>query len=111
MQDTHSGGQVERYMRSRLLFIFSHAMLASIEFAVDQPTPTSRPYHFVTVRKTQKPLERCPKAVQVEDLRCRQTAPRIEDEGFALARVPYTDLDGHKGWEERYMQACSEVSR
>ena len=79
-----------------------------LNFAVEKSAPGAFEFPFVTRVPSGESLYLSPHKVTVHDLRKEGSQPTLQVEGFTWQTVPYDDLNGPEGWEERYSVAMCE---
>jgi len=79
--------------------------LAELNFAVEESAPGAFEFPFVFRHPSGKPLYLAPHTVPIHDLRQQIRPPSLDREGFTWLSLPYDDLEGPDGWEDRYAKA------
>ncbi|KAI4527203.1 hypothetical protein K525DRAFT_257220 [Schizophyllum commune Loenen D] len=73
-----------------------------LNFANDKTAPGAFEFPFVKLVANGESLYLSPNEVPMHDLRKEAKKPTLEDNGFTWVNLPFAELDGPEGWQDRY---------
>ncbi|KAJ3882391.1 hypothetical protein F5051DRAFT_394736 [Lentinula edodes] len=82
--------------------------LRALNFTSDKGVPDAFEFPHITSIATGEPLQLKTHKVPVYDLRKIEPRPSIDSNGYTWETLPYPDLDGSEGWEDRYASFTCE---